>query len=294
MKIVTSKHPNIITILTSKVENSARLPLSVVRGTEKERYKLAQTYSDELVKELDKISDGKKCKTDDFIRAVDKITSPHKINFQVDKQESKFEIFSKTMGEIGIDYESQDLVKMIGPYTALDSSHYIIKGYSVKLPLNKDKTIIKNKYVALHEARHLFDHICNPKTIDMKSFKLLPFDEKFATRNKVYSAFIRKSINPFNGDKNLKKTAQAELNKLSDEEAIDCLQDIRHTLRSELNAYGDELNYMSRKRFSNFFHISGCAEFLNTHNYASRLRLANEMLAERLKIARENLKTQKS
>ena len=96
-------------------------------------------------------------------------------------------------------------------------------------------------------------------------------------------------MNLFGG---LRKRTSEKLEQLSDDEAIDCLQNIRHTLKTEINAYRDSVEYMQKYPIQNLFMIYGNNEFMLTHNYKKRLKLANEMLAERIKSAREQHKAQ--
>ena len=66
---------------------------------------------------------------------------------------------------------------------------------------------------------------------------------------------------------------------LSKNEAIDCLQNIRHTLKTEINAYKDTDNFTNRHPFQNIFMSYGTAEFQLFYNYPKKLKIANEMLA---------------
>lgn len=285
MKVITSYHPNIITQLSTSIDNTAKLPLTVIRGSEKERYAIAGKYAKELRVGLDKVSETRECKVEDFKNLINNILAPNKINFKIEPLISNFNLFQKDTGSIGIDSEYLSSVTPIGS-VVIDSTHKINKGYTIKLPLSQNNTVINDKYSAYHEARHLFDYICNPKTIDSNLFRVIDNEKKNKAFLNTYKTFIS-DTNIFGGKKYIKHVAGKNLKKLSDEEAIGCLQNIRHTLKTEINAYRDTADYMREKPIMNCVHIYGGNEFLFLHNYPKRLTLANQMLADRLKQARD-------
>lgn len=287
MRIIKTTHPNIITILTSKIEPEAKLPLSMVKGSPAQRDNLAKKYTSRLAEGLEKVSDTKQCKVSDFIGLINEIIHPAKINIKVKEIGRQWGLTTYQCGSIGPDVTYEGKVNQIGN-VVIDSTHKRIKGYEINLPLSGDKTVIKNKFSAVHEARHLFDYICNPKTIDSKTLQVLDDEKKAKAFVGVHKEFVR-DMNLFGG---LRERAEEKLNQLSDSEAIDCLQYVRHTLQTEINAYRDAGNYMRKHPVKNFFLINGNNEFMLTHNYPKRLKLANEMLAERIKSVRERLKTQ--
>ena len=288
MRIIKSTHPQIITVLTSRVEPTAKLPLSAIRGTEKERYNLAGKFASQLRDGLDKVSDTSECKVSDFLGLINNIITPHKINLEVKQLKRDFNLFHVTGGSINVSADYTNKLSPIGNIV-FDTTHKSMKGYQINLPLTKDNTVIKDKFSAFHEARHFFDSICNPKTIDTRSLKVLDDEVKSEAFFNTYKTLIS-DMNLFSGTKSLKKKVQKNLAKLSDDEAIDCLQMIRHSLQTEINAYKDAGDYMHKHYSSNFFQISGCNEFMLTHDYPERLKLTNEMLSERLKSARESYK----
>lgn len=286
MRIIRATHPNIITVLTSKIEPEAKLPLAMIKGSPAQRNKLAKSYTAQLVEGLEKVSDKKQCKVSDFIGLINEIIHPAKININVKEVGKQWGFGTYKGGSIGPDVTYENNIKQIGN-VVIESTHKNINGYEINLPLSKDKTIIKDKFTALHEARHLFDYICNPKTIDSKTLQVLDDEKKVEAFLGVHKEFVR-DMNLLGG---LRERAAEKLNQLSDNEAIDCLQYTRRTLKTEINAYSDALNYMRKYPVRNFFMINGNNEFMLTHNYPKRLKLANEMLAERIKQAREHNKT---
>ena len=54
MKVLRVTHPNIITVLTSKVEPEAKLPLSMIKGSPAQRNELPGKYSSQLQAGLEK------------------------------------------------------------------------------------------------------------------------------------------------------------------------------------------------------------------------------------------------
>lgn len=288
MKILKSNYPNLITALSTQTAQTAKLPLSTVRGSVKERYALSDKYTNQLRAGLDKLSDTKKCKVEDFKNLINEILKPNKINISIAPLKDHWQFGMIKGGSISVDADYQNKITQLGN-VVIESTHKSNKGYTIKLPLSKNDTIINDKYSAFHEARHLFDYVCNPKTIDSNLFRVADSEEKVNAYVNTYKAFIA-DTNILGGRKLIKSIATENLSKLSDEEAIGCLQNIRHTLKTEINAYCDTANYMREKPLTNFMNIYGGNEFMMFHNYPKRLKLANQMLAEHLKQARENLK----
>lgn len=282
MRILKSTHPNIITVLSSKVESTARLPLEISKGSAKQRSQLADYYSKKMEEGLERISDTKRCKVDDFLGLINEIVSPAKIDININPLKNPWRFFSYKGGSINVNSEYYNKINKIGS-VVIDSTLERIKGYDINLPLSKDNKVINNKFFAFHEARHLFDYICNPKIIDSKTLKIADSDEKIEAYKKIHKIFLS-DVNLFG---KIKENVGEELKIFSDDEAISCLQNIRHALKSEINAYSDTINYMKKYPLTNYFSIYGSNEFLMFRDYPKRLKIANEMLKERLQVARE-------
>lgn len=280
MNIFKVPNPNLIVNVNSNVSNSARLPLSVVAGTVAKRTQRASEYSEQLKQYLDKISIGKQCTVQGFKDAINSILGKDKINLEVLPLDSPL---YKGSIQRNIDVKSQKYNIGNIVFENVDAN---INGYKIFLPLSENNKVIDNKYVALHEGRHLFDYICHPKSINLRINKFLYEDEKTDTFNKIYTSFTQ-DYQPFLPHSEFKKNIRKELKKLTDEEAIEALQASRHTIASERNAYKDEINYMKKKPFSNIKSTFSCFDFLMAMRYDKKYQFASELLKEKLKVSRE-------
>lgn len=286
MRIVEKLTTELISISTAKITRKTKLPLEMCKGTEKERNALAAKYTKELMVGLDAISHKKLCYVTDFINLINKIVAPAKINFEIKPLEGKFNIFSMIQGAMGvkINYDKRLVTDKKGVYySILDRS---IDGYKFLLHLSKNEKFIKDKYAALHEARHLFDHICNPKTIMPRFVTLRTAQTKIEAYNKAHDSFL----SDISSCKKIHKKTTKLLSILSNEEAVNCLQSIRSSLKTEINAYKDSVDYLSQSPLKNIVQLEATYEFLLTHNYKKRLKLANEMLAQYLSKARNEIR----
>ena len=272
---------NTIVNIKCRVSDSAKLPLSVTQGNVSERTNLAQKYSNQLQQGLEKISDGKKCSVSEYKQLISDIVGKD-IHLNINPVKD-----SNVQGSIGRDFYFSSKSNSFGNFL-IENTNADIAGYNMFLPLNKDKNIITNKYTALHEARHLFDYICHPKTITMRSCKLLYEDKKLESFHKIYNAFT-KDYRPFLCHSHFKKEIKEELNKLSNEEAIDVLQASRQTIISEKNAYHDEINYLKRKPVSNASSLCSCFDFIGAMRYGRKYKFINQLLSEKIKLARDEI-----
>lgn len=281
MKSLVKIAPNYFYSLSTNIKNTARLPLSVCRGSERERFELAQRYSDMLSEHLDKCSKNDSCSVDDFTQGISNILGKNKIKFVINRNHS---VISR--GSLGRKTSSESFTYSLGDIFYTHSTTNI-EGYNFELPLSKDKTRIKSKEVAIHEARHFFDHVCNPKLTDFRTLKLVHDDEAIKLNRRVYERFV--GMSAFVPKCVLKKLVEHDLNKMNDEHAIEALQTVRATLKTEINAYNDGIKYLKKKPVKNMFAILNTADIKYSCKYEQKLKLANELLAQRLKLARESI-----
>lgn len=282
MNIFKMPNKNTLININCRISDSARLPLSVTRGNVSERANLAQQYSDQLRQGLDKISEGKQCSVQKYKELITQILGGTKINLKISPIKN-----SKFQGTLRRDFYFQSKSHSFGNLTIEQTDANII-GYSMQLPLSKDNTTITNKYTALHEGRHLFDHICNPKTIPMRSCQYIYEDKKLDSFYKIYNGFTQ-DYRPYLTHSKFKKQIRDELKNISNEEAIDVLQASRQTISTEKNAYKDEMNYLIKRPISNINSYLACCDFLFAMSYDKKYKFANELLAEKLKSARETI-----
>lgn len=248
--------------------DTARLPLKVCRGGEIKRNKLASTYNQMLFNELSSFKDNH-CPLDEFKKALNKIIGKYNIKYEIENINNS-ELFNGAIAA---------LTKIPNIKTTLGSSTPItlfIEGFKFHLPIHKN--IITNKSSALHEARHFFDHICNPKTTTLHGCKLGATSHLSETKLKIHNLFL----NTYNSDLGLlAETSYMHLQDLPDKVAIDTLQEIRHSLKSEINAYTDEIKFLSKSK-ADISEINDIRETLRSYKFKEKLKLANAMLKERL------------
>ena len=120
-------------------------------------------------------------------------------------------------------------------------------GYDMYLPIN-NKEIIKDKNVAIHESRHLFDCLCNPKYNAARlSHLLINEDKKEITKETlnylVYTQFFNIPFFENLEINNFQKRALKKLEQFSNTDKIRILQTARYQILSELNAYTDIEEY---------------------------------------------------
>lgn len=282
MKILKAPKPNMIVSIISDVTNSARLPLSVNNGNVSQRERLASSYSEKLKQQLRNISDGDECSVQQFREAFDNVLGGHKIGLKIEPQ-----LKPGYHGSLGVDLDVNSSMAECNNLMIERVDSKII-GYVMYLPLNEDRTIIKNKYTALHESRHLFDHICNPKTINLRSCRFIYDDKKSDLFSEIHGGFAE-DYAPLLQHSKFKDNIKQKLQSYTAEEAIDVLQASRNSIKTEMNAYRDELNFLKEKPLYNLDALINCWIFLKGMNYNKKLKFANELLADKIKSAREYL-----
>ncbi len=283
MDIMTMKNRNMLSVVNSRVTNFARLPFSVIRGTEAQRYKKAQEYSDKLAEKLNKISDKKSCSTIDFVKSLKSVLEPHNINFRI-KQKAVDNTAANIQRELDYDKEYKILGNSIIEKTDAD-----IVGYNINLKLQNRGMVLTEKANALHEARHLFDYICNPKTIQFRSFKFLYDEQTLANYKQTYDLMVNDYL-PFRTMKSMKKEVKLNLSKMSNADGIDTLQSIRRGLKTEKNAYNDCGKFMKQHPLKYLFDILAYGDYVRAMRFDKKLEFVNALLSEKLNAERDVLK----
>ena len=270
---------DIVLSLKSSVADSARLPLLRCRGTVQARQELASQYTKKFIEELDKNCKRNSCSVDNFTNALNNTLGENKINFSVEKLTNPH-----SAGAIERDFTSHTNMTNICGLNFTDTES-AVTGYVFYFPLKNKNTVIKNKCTAIHEVRHFFDYICNPKTINMRSNKLLYETKRLNEFNNIYHSFLNEypSILP---SKIFNMLMKKKINRMPKEDAIDVLQTIRNALKTELNAYGEELNYCKKEPVKNISTIASIWDIMIAMKFKQKLSFAEEMLAEKLKETR--------
>lgn len=282
MNITRMKDNNMLSVLNAKVTDFVRLPLSVSRGTEAQRYQKAQEYSDKLARKLDEISGSKSCKSADFILALKSVIAPHKINFSL---KNKVEKGTRGTIEREVDYDKN--YNLLGN-CIIEKTDADVVGYNINLELKKKDTVIKDKANALHEARHMFDYMCNPKSILFRSFKFVGDDTRLNNYKNTYDLLVNKCSN--DSMSTIKKQLKENLSQMSNSDGIDTLQSIRRGIRTELNAYNDGQKYMKKHPLKYGIDIVSYWDYMKTMKYNKKLEYVNKLLAEKLQAERNALR----
>ena len=273
-------------IVDKTVEDTARMPLSVCRGTEKERYDMAQQCSDKLKESLEKISHGRFCTVAKFKEALDSVLGENKIEYHIfDEKDKKFPgkiIIVRSGQETKLPPDKNGRI-----WTVKDQS---CCGYLLSLPLSKDKSYIKSKYTAFHEARHLLDHIFNPKTLVERYIDAeITSPQAMKAYNNIFSLVHYVPLFPYIpiNIKKFQKSVCENLEILDDDIAISVLQETRNLLKTEINAYREEYKYMRENLSENLLYILDRGTQIRSAKLQKKLDVLNELLKERLQKARE-------
>ena len=248
--------------------DSARLPLKVCRGGEIKRKKLAETYSKILFNELRAYKETS-CQVKAFKEALDKIIGKYNIKYEIKNiNNSKYKDAIAALSKI--------TNLKITPETTHPTTLFI-EGFDFYLPIHNNN--ITNKSSALHEARHFFDHICNPKTTTLHACKLNDpvLSEK---KYKIHNLFLN-TFNPNLDMGILAETTIMHLQDIPDKVVIDTLQEVRHSLKSEINAYTDEIKFLTKSK-ADKYQINNIREILKDGKLKEKLKLANKLLREKL------------
>ena len=94
--------------------------------------------------------------------------------------------------------------------------------------------------------------------------------------------------------KNFKNETINEMKKLKSEYKIDLLQDLRHALQTEINAYKDEFKFLIKKPKKNFSLI--IEWFVFTQEFAKfkqKLKFVNALLKDELSKRRLELRNER-
>ena len=260
--------------ITTKSTNTS-LSLQIIKGSPKQRNKMASRISRQFYTKLLSVSNSNSCSIKDFCENLNKLLH-NKINFGIFKQENPKYKGSIKHNITGTTCNSNGIISLL------------IDGYKIFLPLDKNGQNITNKFTAIHEARHLFDHVFNPKTNQYRLQNLYGKIDFESKKDYLSDMFLDKLDNPVNMKK-FEKSVRELTETMPDDITIDALQTIRNRLKSEINAYGDEMRSMAKGLglFYNLPEIIITKIFLNDNaKFKQKLKFANALLKEKLESAR--------
>lgn len=267
-----------MTKLINRILPAAKLPYTVCKGNLESRNKLAQAYSDKFVQKMNEYCPKGLLDVEGYKKCLNETIFPHKINFEVKPQD---------------DIYAGSLVPVYKVVMKDDSNTCAVvhnTGYDIFLKLDDSGKYIKNKRTAVHETRHFFDHICNPKTNSMRCNEQYQADNRNVDEICFYmcdlSLLQLKNLgSPYKkGYIDKYKAEMADgLDKLSNPIAIELLQKIRYSLKTEINAYSDEIKYLEKggflNRLKNSLNIYLYKEYLHKQaRFPEKLEIVTDML----------------
>lgn len=275
--------------LLNRVLPEAKLPLEICRGNVKQRYKLAADYNDRFVKMMDKYSHSKRIlDVDIYKKCLDETLFPHRINYEITRQE---DFWAGTLEPV-YDVVMRDNTN--------NSAFINNTGFKIYFKLDDSGKYILNKHIAVHETRHLFDHICNPKTNNLKcneEFNSIADIDKFCYEINDMTFRNKGLISPYEKSflESYKFKLCDNLEKLHPYLQIEVLQKIRYSLQTEINAYSDEIKYLKSggviNRLKNIVNIYLYKEFLNKQmRFQDKLEIVNGILKNIMLKERSNIK----
>lgn len=265
-------------VLHEKFLPEARLPFSIVKGSVKSRKIMAEKQFKNFYKEINHYWNGKYCSVDILRETLDKQLYPNKINYVILNEENQ-----KFAGSHGCSVKVTP-----GENGELNLNH---TGYKFLLPLDSTKNNILNKYTALHEARHFFDHLYNPKYSLIRCGKSINHEQSKEDYEKLHELFLTDLNKPIKM-KSFKKDTEIILKRIPNDVLIDGLQNIRNALQTEINAYKEEIKCLMKDY--KFLDALILKLFLNTNcKFKAKLKYTNQKLKELICIERQALRNQR-
>lgn len=253
-------------MINFRISNNARLPLKTSRGSQAKRLRMSQKLSDRLIKRLPPY---KFTTFEELTEQVTELLKPNKINFEIIENTNP-----KVRGSIGYKHNISEKNENV--------INFEIDGYDIILPKTSDGYI--DIYTAIHEFGHLFDKIHNPKFSSIKTIKSVFDKDLYKKILDIKSLFLPKSVKQAETDDSL---IRKKLEEIPDEYAIDTLQEVRRSIKSEIRQYRNGIKYKIKNL--DFEDILKEISLIKKLKFKHKLKLANKLLKERLKIARENI-----
>lgn len=276
----------IINVISSK----AKFPLSYIKGSEIQRFEKAKNLTNQVFYNM-KNNCGQNWNTKQLNEAIKKYTDRFDINIIIENENNSNyfgsieEIISVHSYKNSFEYIMRNFGKMNIPILNEPFTLARIDGYKLYIRTNNEK--IENKYAVIHEVRHLFDHLCNPKIIGLlrRNIMVAAPKEQSKAYNDIYEMFLDYKKYPnFEPKEILKK-----LDIIPNYKKINILQGIRNTIKTEVNAYSQELREQCKEPFTEIIDILNIV--LNLHmdaKYSTKMKFINKLLKDCIKTERLN------
>ena len=225
--------------LTSSIKSGARIFLPATKRTPKAREAYAAGLSKQFQTLLLK-NNEERITIKDYKDYISQIVKPNIVNIRFIKEDTD-----------GINASISPDIKLYRWKEKPNDYFADYVGFRMSVRKNKDK-LDCSQSTLVHETRHLFDMLCNPKYKMARQYKDFDNDElmhhyleikNFISTPDLYKPkrFLGIKIPSF------EKQLRAKLEGLKNTEVIDILQISRYHLKSEKNAYADSAKFEFNK-----------------------------------------------
>ena len=245
--------------IVNVISSNAKFPLDYTKGSQTRKFNQAKLLTQNV---FDYMKNN--CKNSWSVNqlkyAIDKYAHPYKINLMIEK-EYNYHYLGNLQDDVSVNNylnTTEYIVKNSGKKPPISSHKPFIlaslDGFKLKFQLDNNGNI-QNKYALLHEVRHLFDKLCNPKMSVM--------------RRNIMADSPKEQYNAY--------------------KKINILQGIRNAVKTEINAYNQEFREYCKKPFANFENIINLYLFKNNNaKFDKKLKFVNELLSDCIKKERMN------
>ena len=266
-------------IVQNKILPEIRLPFDTVKGSVLKRQKMAQNYTEKLYNSLNPLCKDGTCEVGQFKTSLDKVIAPSKINYFIAPELN--ESYNGSMGTISKLRINED-------------NNFVIThlAYKFMLPLDDNCDYILSKFTALHEARHFFDRLFNPKyNINRLSSGVNnpEYRDSIETIHQLFLGDIAKPVKM----QELKQKVSSLAAGMPNSVKIDTFQSIKYRLQSEINAYKDELKFFSKEKWS-LANINSMLKFLvflkENCKFEAKLKFVKQIIKDSINNERLKLK----
>ena len=247
------------------ITKTAKLPLSTVKGSVKQRAAMAENLFFDFCKNISLNIGNKDRLSTAVVKDCFQNTLPSKVCIQFSDIGKKF-------------YDGDCRYDGFTGYMVRGKNRKVV-GYNVFLPLDESKKNIelKNLDILFHEIQHVYDYITNPKTFS-RGFYVNFYNEKIYPKDAVKLDKLETRI-------------QNQIKRIPYYKRIDFLQEVRNALQSEINAYKAEEIYsvfsLMHPQHMPEKNVFGAVEYFK---FQEKLAICQKVLKRELRALREENK----
>lgn len=254
-----------------KLSPCVKLPLKYIKGTEAERFAVAEKLTDDFIA----LAKG------EFANSSAYCVIPKKLEKMIQKllpAKIKLKLVPLKNNEL---YAHTSL--------SLKQPDMIVKKHLINIKFTQDEKIeLSEVYNLSHELRHTLDYITNPKLL---ARKMSMFEKGY--KNKLNRFIMDKFLYTQNSLSKIKFVRKSALKIASlfqsTDEQINFLQNARYTLKTERNAFKKMFEYQTKTHNACGLNIKNKSDrdILNSFDFDSKIQTINKQLKTVLKKARE-------